>query len=64
MARLDGSIFFLNNAAQQLVGLSPERVASTTIADLFPPDEAAIVAAEILPTVRETGSWSGERKRA
>lgn len=61
MARLDGSVFFLNDAAYRLVGLDPARLADVTIADFFPPDEAETVLAEVLPAVTRDGSWSGER---
>ena len=62
MARLDGTVFFLNDAACRLVGLPREEVGKVSIADFFPPDEAAIVADEVLPAVVSSGSWVGERR--
>jgi PAS domain S-box-containing protein len=62
IARLDGSVFFLNDAALALVGLDRAALPGLAIADFFPPDEAAIVRDEILPAVLRDGSWSGERR--
>ncbi|MBE7212633.1 MAG: PAS domain S-box protein [Gluconacetobacter diazotrophicus] len=61
MARLDGSVFFLNDAGCRLVGLAPDEVARLRIAEFFPPDQARAIAAEILPAVERDGGWSGER---
>ncbi|MDP1026857.1 PAS domain-containing protein [Sphingomonas sp. KR1UV-12] len=61
MARADGTSFFLNDAARRLVGLEDADVADVSITDYFPPEEARIVAQEILPHVDSVGSWSGER---
>ena len=61
MARLDGSVFFLNDAACNLVGLDQAAATTVTIADFFPPDEAAIVRDEVLPAVAGQGSLSSER---
>ena len=61
MARLDGSVFFMNDAACRLVGLDPAAISTVTIADFFPPEEAEVVRTEVLPAVDRDGSWSGER---
>jgi PAS domain S-box-containing protein len=61
MARLDGGMFFLNDAACRLVGLDREAVDDVTMADFFPPEDAAIVRDEVFPAVMRDGSWSGER---
>ncbi|WP_296744634.1 ATP-binding protein [Mesorhizobium sp.] len=61
MARTDGTSFFLNDAARELVGLEDADIGAISIADYFSPEEARIVADEVLPHVDETGSWSGER---
>lgn len=61
MARLDGSIFFLNDAALDLVGLDRAEIGRLTIADFFPPDEVEAVQKEVLPAVDRDGVWSGER---
>ncbi len=62
MARLDGVVFFLNDAACRLVGLSRSDVGKVSIVDFFPPEDAAIVEREVLPAVAATGSWVGERR--
>ena len=61
MADLGGDVFFLNDAACRLVGLAPADIGKISIADFFPPEEAAIVRDEVLPAVSQHGSWSGER---
>lgn len=61
MARLDGSVFFMNDAACRLVGLDPAAISTVTIADFFPPEEAEVVRTEVPPAVDRDGSWSGER---
>jgi PAS domain S-box-containing protein len=61
MARLDGSVFFLNDAGLQLVGLDRERMSEVSLTDFFPPEEAEIIRDEVLPAVDQDGSWSGER---
>lgn len=61
MARCDGSVFFMNDAACQLVGLDPAAAHGVSIADFFPPHEAEVVRTEVLPAVDRDGSWSGER---
>ena len=61
MARLDGSVFFLNDAACRLVGLEVDDIRTLKIADFFSPDEAQIVRDEVLPAVARDGSWTGER---
>ncbi len=62
MARLDGTVFFLNDAACRLVGLPRSRVGTVSITDFFPPEEARIVAEQVLPAVVATGAWVGERQ--
>jgi PAS domain S-box-containing protein len=59
MARLDGSVFYLNDAGRRMVGLE-ESGASPPIADFFAPEEAAKVANEVLPAVAHDGHWAGE----
>ncbi|MBC7505044.1 MAG: PAS domain-containing protein [Sandarakinorhabdus sp.] len=61
MARLDGTVFFLNDAACRLVGFDRAAIATVTIADFFPPEEAEIVRDEVLPAVARDNFWSGER---
>lgn len=61
MARLDGSVFFMNDAALRLVGLDRADMDRLTIADLFPEDEVAEVRNIVLPAVARDGGWSGER---
>lgn len=61
MARLDGSVFFLNDAALDLVGVERAEIDRLTIADFFPPEELDAVRTEVLPAVDGNGFWSGER---
>ena len=61
MARLDGSVFFLNDAAYRLVGLTPDVIDTVSITDFFPAEEAEAVRTEVLPAVARDGRWSGER---
>lgn len=60
MARTDGSVFYLNNAAKRLVGLEDASNAKLSIADFFAPEQAEMVAREVLPAVEQDGHWSGE----
>jgi PAS domain S-box-containing protein len=60
MMRLDGRLFYLNNAARQMVGLGEADVSGLTFTDLLPPDQAGIVADEALPAVDRGGHWAGE----
>jgi PAS domain S-box-containing protein len=60
MARTDGAVFYLNDAARQLVGLEDANVDGLTIGDFFPPDQVATVLEEVLPTVTREGQWMGE----
>jgi PAS domain S-box-containing protein len=61
MARLDGSVLFMNDAACHLIGLDRAALGTVNIADFFTAEEAAIVRDEVLPAVAREGSWSGER---
>lgn len=60
MARTDGCIFYLNDAARRLVGLDDDPSAQLFIADFFTPEQAETVAREVLPAVERDGHWSGE----
>ena len=60
MARLDGTMFFMNDAACHLVGLDRERLGEVSMADFVPADLADTMRGEILPAVTRDGSWSGE----
>lgn len=61
MARLDGTVFFVNDAGLRLVGLDRSDLETVSITDFFPPDEAEAVRADVLPAVERDGAWSGER---
>ena len=60
MARTDGSVFYMNDAAKRLVGLEDADISMLAIADFFPPDQIATVLHEVLPAVDRDGHWSGE----
>jgi PAS domain S-box-containing protein len=54
-AELDGSVRFLNEAGQRMVGLNGlEEVRRTTIADYFSFED------HVMPTVMDGGRWSGD----
>ncbi|WP_271301034.1 PAS domain-containing protein [Sphingomonas sp. CV7422] len=59
MARTDGSVFYLNDAARRLVGLDGADLAPLTIADFFPPDQVGTVTRTVLPAVARDGHWAG-----
>ncbi|WP_412760008.1 sensor histidine kinase [Methylobacterium guangdongense] len=60
MAHVDGRIFYMNDAARDLVGLGKFDIANLAMADFFPPETAARVVNEILPAVGRDGHWAGE----
>ncbi|MBN2974272.1 PAS domain-containing protein [Roseomonas aeriglobus] len=60
MARTDGSVFYMNDAAKRLVGLEGADITRLTIADFFPPEQVETVAREVLPAVDRDGQWVGE----
>lgn len=61
LASMDGTVFSLNDAGLDLVGLDRSALNAVVIADFFPPEEAEIVGAQVLPAVQNEGNWSGER---
>jgi len=60
MARTDGGVFYMNEAARRLVGLEDADITRLTIADFFPPEQVETVACEVLPAVDRDGHWVGE----
>jgi PAS domain S-box-containing protein len=60
MARTDGSVFYVNDAAKRLVGLDGTDVTQLTIADFFPPEQVETVTRVVLPAVERDGQWAGE----
>ncbi|RSV13530.1 PAS domain S-box protein [Sphingomonas sp. ABOLG] len=60
MARTDGSVFYMNDAAKRLVGLEDAAITRLTITDFFPPEQVETVAREVLPAVERDGHWAGE----
>ncbi|MCU0516801.1 MAG: PAS domain S-box protein [Oscillatoria sp. Prado101] len=61
LATLEGEVLFVNEAGQNLVGLSGiEQVKQTPIPDYFMPEELPVLQERILPTLAETGRWEGE----
>ena len=61
MARLDGTPFFMNEAACRLVGLDRAELGHVNVADFFPPEQVEAVRTELFPTALRDGFWSGER---
>jgi PAS domain S-box-containing protein len=60
MARTDGSVFYMNDAARRLVGLEDADITRLAIGDFFPPEQAGTVEREVLPAVDRDGHWVGE----
>ncbi|MDR6790306.1 PAS domain S-box-containing protein [Sphingomonas sp. BE138] len=60
MARTDGGVFYMNDAARDLVGLDDADITKLSIADFFPPDQVDTVMKEALPAVTRDGHWVGE----
>ncbi len=60
MARTDGGIVYLNEAARRMVGLDRADLAGLTITDFFPPEQVDAVLAEMLAAVERDGHWTGE----
>ncbi|MCF4125841.1 PAS domain-containing protein [Methylobacterium sp. SyP6R] len=60
MARTDGRVFYLNDAARRMVGLDRADLADLTITDFLPPEQVDTVMAEMLAAVECDGHWSGE----
>ena len=60
MARTNGSVFYMNDAAKRLVGLEGADITRLTIADFFPPEQVGTVAQGVLPAVNRDGYWVGE----
>ncbi|MGQ2904802.1 MAG: sensor histidine kinase [Neoaquamicrobium sediminum] len=61
VARLDGTVQYLNKAGCELLGLSGiEEAQRLTIFDFLAPDERTRAHRELMPLVMETGRWLGE----
>lgn len=60
LADTQGRVYFLNDAARQMVGLAPHEVQGTSVVDYFAFHERETVLAEVIPAVVERGSWQGE----
>lgn len=60
MAHVDGTVFYMNDAARRLVGLEGADISKLAITDFFPPDLVEKVRDEVLPCVDEEGSWAGD----
>jgi PAS domain S-box-containing protein len=55
-----GHAFYVNRAGRVLVGVSEDDVPALSITDFHPPEAAARVLAEGLPTALREGVWRGE----
>lgn len=60
MARTDGGIVYLNEAARRMVGLDGADPAGLTLTDFFPPEQGDTVMAQVLAALERDGHWSGE----
>ncbi len=59
---LDGRIIYWNRAAQELYGWSSTEALGQNVMDLTPTPEAAAQAEEVMETLRQGESWTGEFK--
>ena len=60
IATLDGKMIFINEAGAEMVGLSADEVARTHILQVVPDHLRNKVENEVLPTIKNKGSWEGE----
>ncbi|RXZ35320.1 PAS domain S-box protein [Sphingomonas desiccabilis] len=60
VASLDQRVEFLNPAGCNMVGLSPEAACETVMLDYIWPGDVERLLEEVLPAIRDAGSWSGE----
>jgi PAS domain S-box-containing protein len=61
VARMDGTVQYLNRAGCDLLGLSgPDQAQRLVIFDFIAPDERARAHRELMPLVMATGRWLGE----
>jgi PAS domain S-box-containing protein len=60
MADETGHALYVNRAGRELIGASEDEVARLSIPDFHPPESAARVLAEGLPTALRAGVWRGE----
>jgi PAS domain S-box-containing protein len=56
----DGEFIYVNQAYANLYGYNPEDILGQHWELVYPDDEVAVARTEILPTVADEGSWSGE----
>ncbi|WP_262174626.1 PAS domain S-box protein [Haloarcula laminariae] len=56
----DGEFIYVNQAYADLYGYNPEDILGQHWELVYPDDEVAVARTEILPTVADEGSWSGE----
>ncbi len=59
VAAIDGQMLYLNVAGQALLGLPADRIASTSGAEFFMPEDLAFVTDTIYPALLATGHWEG-----
>ncbi len=61
MATLEGCITYINPTLARLLGVNkPENAIGQTFTSFYPPEVRQLLREEVIPTVMETGRWSGE----
>lgn len=60
MMHADGRVFYMNDAARQLVGIKGADVTAVTIAEFIQPEQLEAINREVLPAVDHHGHWAGE----
>lgn len=61
LADAGGTVFFLNDAALQLLGLDKSALGTIRLEDFFAPEQGGQSQEALLGSVAAEGSWSGER---
>lgn len=61
LAAINGDILYINEAGQKLIGMDGERNAQATqIFDYLMPEDRSEYQQHLLPTILDTGNWTGE----
>lgn len=60
IARMDGSVIYLNSAALEMSGRTGQDPLSLSIPDFYPPDINQMLSEVAIPTTIEQGIWSGD----
>ena len=59
---MDGQMIFINETGSRLVGIAPEEVGNHLLYDMIADCHLDKVRDEVVPAIRQRGSWNGELK--